>query len=113
MAGSEIQLGDDVEEYDLDDNTQAGNLNKNLSKDLNDVDLLVFYNLLKTLKLDQYKYPPASFESGKYEFMRDMFHQKIADIQTIFLTEEDDLEAQGMNNIMLSNIIDNWTRVEV
>ena len=59
LGGSEKQLRDDVDEYGFCDIFQDGILNKTFLKDLNDIDTLTFYDMLHTLKFDQYKHPVA------------------------------------------------------
>ena len=84
---SNIQLGDDEEEYVFLVNIEDIILNKNLLKKLNDNGSLFFDNKLKIFRFHQYKRAPISFKLKNFEYNRDILPKTIADFEATLLDE--------------------------
>ena len=71
--------------------------------------------MLHPPNFDQYKQPPTSSKSKTMEYIIEIFPQRVANVQARLLNEEEpnEIQGEGMETIIPSDIYDRWTGLKV
>ena len=115
LGDSTIKINDDVYEISINlQNVFTDTSEKSLKK-LNDVDRVMYQNIVRSLGFDKYIPKQGESKSGRYKYTKNNLDNHVNKIlnRSIQSDFDSDLEGQGVKIIIPSNVIDIYTRLEI
>ena len=77
------------------------------------IDIVLFRNILTSLNYKDYNPTLGEMRSGRFKYNKDKLDADVERILNTSIDSEDYLEGQGLPNIIPSNVIDIYTRLEI